>query len=194
MENGFGPKVEVMAPRLPSRPESKGEKAGTSKSRIKRQLTIRGKYKPRPAPANPKTPGERIRAARRGLNLTQKELGERLLTDQTTVSAWERGISDKLAGPSLVALAQILQTTPQALLTGKGWELPALDPPGVSGNRAAEPYAADLVHLPTAPEAGLALWMPREHPEEHQAMDPRHVQAELKKALTAGRPVWVVVG
>ena len=194
MATRFGPKVEVMAPRLPSRPESKGEKAGKSKSRIKRQLTARGKYKPRPAPANPKTPGERIRAARRALYLTQMELGERLLTDQTTVSAWERGISDKLAGPSLVALAQILQTTPQALLTGKGWELPAPDPAGVPGDRAAEPYAADLVHLPVAPKVGQALWMSRANPEEHQTMDPRQVQAELKKALAEGRPVWVVVG
>lgn len=194
MATRFGPRVEVMAHRLPSRPASKGEKAGLAKSRIKRQLTARGKYKPRSAPANPKTPGERIRAARRELNLTQKELGARLLTDQTTVSAWERGVSDKLAGPSLVALAQILQTTPEALLTGKGWELPASDPVDVRKNRAAEPYAANLVHLPVAPEAGQAIWMPRESPDEHQAMDPRQVQAELKKALAEGRPVWVVVG
>jgi transcriptional regulator with XRE-family HTH domain len=157
-------------------------------------LTARGKYKPRPAPANPKSPGERIRAARRELNLTQKELGERLLTDQTTVSAWERGISDKLAGPSLVALAQTLQTTPDALLTGKGWVLPATDPVEILRNRAAEPYAADLVHLPAAPKVGQALWMPWGSPEEHQAMDQKQVQAELKKALAEGRPVWVVVG
>lgn len=183
-----------MAPRQPSRPEPKGEKTGKTKSRIKRQLAPRGKYQPRKASSIPKTSGERIRASRLALGLTQQELGERLLTDQTTVSAWERGKSEKLAGPSLVALAMALQTTPVALLTGMGWERAIPDLPPGKANRAAESYAADLIHLPAAPSAGEAAWVRREAPDHHVVMKPREVQAELKKALRDGRPVWVVVG
>jgi transcriptional regulator with XRE-family HTH domain len=183
-----------MAPRQPSRPEPKGEKTGKTKSRIKRQLAPRGKYRPRKASSIPKTPGERIRASRLALGLTQKELGERLLTDQTTVSAWERGKSEKLAGPSLVALAMVLQTTPEAILTGVKWERPGPSPTPTASDRAAEPYASDLVHLPAAPKAGEAVWVSRDAPDHHQAMGNRMVQAELKKALGKGRPVWVVVG
>ena len=183
-----------MAHRQTSHPEPKGEKTGKSKSRIKRQSTSRGKYRPRKAPGATNTPGDRIRASRSSLGLTQKELGERLLTDQTTVSAWERGKSEKLAGPSLVALAMVLQTTPEAILTGIGWERPGPGSTVASSNRAAEPYAADLIHLPSAPTAGEAVWMPKEDPDRAQIMGKQVLQVELKKALSEGRPVWVVVG
>ena len=73
--------------------------------------TPRGKYRPRRHPENPATPGERIRAARLALGLTQAELAQRLRTDQTTISAWELGKFEKLAGPSLVALAACLQNS-----------------------------------------------------------------------------------
>lgn len=190
----FGPKVRDMAPRQPSRPESKGKKIADSKTRIKPQLAPRGRYGPRKTLGIPKSPGDRIRASRTAIGLTQKELGEKLLTDQTTVSAWERGRSEKLAGPSLVALAMVLQTTPDALLTGVGWERAIPDPPSGEASRAAEPYAADLIHLPAAPSGGEASWVPREAPDHHLVMKPREIQAELKKALLEGRPVWVVVG
>ncbi len=183
-----------MAPRQPSRPGPKGEKTGETKSRIKRQLVPRGKYRPRKTSTIPKTPGERIRASRLALGLTQKELGERLLTDQTTVSAWERGKSEKLAGPSLVALAMVLQTTPEAILTGVKWERPDPASTPTASNRAAEPYASDLIHLPAPSSTGEALWIPREAPERHQVMGLPEVQAEIQKALRRGRPVWVVVG
>jgi transcriptional regulator with XRE-family HTH domain len=183
-----------MAPRQSSRPRTKGKKLTEPKSRIKPQSIPRGKYRPRKAPGAPHTAGERIRASRTALGLTQRELGEKLLTDQTTVSAWERGKSEKLAGPSLVALAMVLQTTPEALLTGAGWDRAVSGNSSDKANRAAEPYAADLIHLPAAPSVGEAMWVSREAPEHHQAMEPREVQAELKKALHDGRPVWVVVG
>ncbi len=193
MARGFGPKVEAMAPRQPSRPELKGGKAGHSNSRINRQLAKRGKYKPRSGPANPKSPGERIRAARRALGLTQRELGEKLRTDQTTVSAWELNKAAKLAGPSLVALAKLLQTTPEAILTGKGWVVPSVELDAKRGNRAAEPYADDLIHLPPRASAGKAIWIPREAPEGFHTMEPAIVLAKVKKALAEGQSVWVIV-
>lgn len=193
MTGGFRPTVEAMAHRQLSRPGPKGEKARLTKSRINRQLDRRGKYKPRPAPANPKTPGERIRAARGVLGLTQKELGERLRTDQTTVSAWELDKPAKLAGPSLVALAKFLQTTPEAILTGEGWELPSLEPVSGQRDRAAEPYADDLIHLPPPPTGGQAVWVPRRAPEDHHTLDTNQTLARLKRALAEGQSVWVVV-
>lgn len=183
-----------MAPRQPSRPAPKGRKAGHAKSRINRQLVKRGKYKPRSGPADPKTPGERIRAARRALGLTQRELGEKLRTDQTTVSAWELNKPAKLAGPSLVALARLLQTSPEAILTGKGWALPPAEPGSEVSNRAAEAYADDLVHLPLSRASeGQAIWIPREAPADFQAMNAALMVAKLKKALAEGRSVWVIV-
>ncbi|WP_285605912.1 helix-turn-helix domain-containing protein [Geothrix edaphica] len=184
-----------MAPRQPSRPGTKGSKAGRSKSRINRQLAKRGKYKPRSGPADPKTPGERIRAARRALGLTQRELGEKLRTDQTTVSAWELNKPAKLAGPSLVALAKLLQTSPEAILTGKGWALPSAEPGGEGSDRVAESYADDLVHLPPSRASeGQAIWIPREAPGDFEEMKATLILAKLKKALAEKRPVWVIVG
>ena len=182
-----------MAPRQPSRPGPKGGKAGGSKSRINRQLPKRGKYKPRTGPADPKSPGERIRAARRALRLTQRELGDRLRTDQTTVSAWELDKPAKLAGPSLVALAELLQTSPEAILTGKGWRLPSAEADAGFSGRASEPYAEDLIHLPPHPSGGQAIWMSREDPRGYQALEEVRLLAKLKKALTEGRSIWVIV-
>lgn len=124
--------------------------------------------------------------------MTQKELGERLRTDQTTVSAWELDKPVKLAGPSLVALADLLQTTPEAILTGKGWALPVTGP-GESRSLVAEAYGNDLIQLPVPAEKGALIWIPRNAPAEIQELDLRHAQARLRKALTEGRAVWIVV-
>jgi transcriptional regulator with XRE-family HTH domain len=56
-----------------------------------------------------KTPavGARLRAARRGAGLTQKQLAQALGVDSITVSRWERGVNS----PSLPRLARIAELT-----------------------------------------------------------------------------------
>jgi transcriptional regulator with XRE-family HTH domain len=181
-----------MASSLPSRPETKGEKAKPSKSRISRVLPKRGKYRPRKAPDKIATAGQRIRAARVALGLTQKELGERLLTDQTTVSAWEKDKSQKLAGPSLVALAELLQTTPEALLTGVGFKVPE-GPIPTHKLVARVANEADIIPLPPEPPEGHLAWVEKTTPEQPHVLEGKAALAEIKKALASGRKIWLVV-
>jgi transcriptional regulator with XRE-family HTH domain len=51
--------------------------------------------------------GARLRAARRGAGLTQKQLAQALGVDSITVSRWERGVTS----PSLPRLGRIAEVT-----------------------------------------------------------------------------------
>jgi transcriptional regulator with XRE-family HTH domain len=53
------------------------------------------------------TVGARLRAARRGAGLTQKQLAQALGVDSITVSRWERGVTS----PSLPRLGRIAELT-----------------------------------------------------------------------------------
>lgn len=180
-----------MAPTSPSRPASKGGKAGKTKSRIKRISAKRGKYRPREAPAKPLTLGQRIRALRVAFGMTQKELGDRLRTDQTTVSSWEREGLGQIAGPSLVALAIVLGTTPDALLTGVGFAVPE-EPPSSHHEGAGFSKRQSLI-LPPEPPDGSLTWIEQTMPDKPTVLEEKRALAELKRAIEDKRNIWVVV-
>jgi transcriptional regulator with XRE-family HTH domain len=54
--------------------------------------------------------GGRLRTARRGAGLTQKQLAERLEVESITVSRWERGVTSPSL-PRLRRIAEITETT-----------------------------------------------------------------------------------
>lgn len=61
------------------------------------------------------TPGDRIRAARKALGLTQAELAERLELDQATISRVEAGELRRLSRGNLLLLATALRIRPTDL-------------------------------------------------------------------------------
>jgi DNA-binding XRE family transcriptional regulator len=65
---------------------------GARPDRTPRGLCPSHRVRDRPNPMDPEAPiGEKLRAYRRALGLTQKELAERLGVIQASISDWERG-------------------------------------------------------------------------------------------------------
>lgn len=184
-----------MAPLRTPRSNPKSGRSGSSKSRTNRsdsKRNPRGKYQPRKHIGNPTTPGERIRAARLALGLTQSELAQHLRTDQTTISAWELGKSDKVAGPSLVALAMFLQNTPEAILDGTGFILPeSLGTAGNSGISGDSRRVGDL-KLPPPPPTGMAVLCSLKTSGDGRLIDREETLEEIRQRLSNGEPVWIL--
>lgn len=65
------------------------------------------------------TTGTRIRARRQQLKLTQDELSELTSISQTQISEYERDRSS-LRADGAVAIARVLETTVEWLVTGEG--------------------------------------------------------------------------
>lgn len=61
--------------------------------------------------------GQRIRARRKDLELTQRSLAKALGISHVSVSQWERDDSDP-TGKNLIALSDLLQCTPSWILFG----------------------------------------------------------------------------
>lgn len=137
----------------------------------------------RRAPQNPRTPGQRIWAARERLGYTQRSLGQRLGVGQAAVSAWEKDTAEprEHAWPLLV---EALGLSQRALETGEGYDLSALP---YRACEAVTPYGlpslADGVEVMLIPHGGNAV----PQTAEEAALG-------LHEAVRAGRPVWVVVG
>lgn len=125
------------------------------------------------------------------LGLTQKELGERLHTDQTTVSAWEMDKPQKLAGPSLVALAELLFTTPGALTTGQGFKLPEV--PTKAPHLAVEIEGSLIVPLAESPKPGQVMIVSAEATERPRVLGQEDAFKEIQAALATDRRVWVII-
>lgn len=103
--------------------------------------------------------GERIRAGRKSMQLTQAALGKLIGVDQSAVTAWEKG-KNTPRHPSLVDLARVLHTSPEYLLFGETGQGIAPRPPvAVTGilQRADEvqdvPYRANRT-VPAPPAGG----------------------------------------
>lgn len=79
----------------------------------------RGHYKPRKAPSKPTTIGQRIRSLRLHHGFTQAQVAKSLFTDQTTISAWERGKAEP-SGAALAALCALFEVSRDYLESGKG--------------------------------------------------------------------------
>ncbi|MGN1004787.1 MAG: helix-turn-helix domain-containing protein [Oscillospiraceae bacterium] len=70
------------------------------------------------------TVGEKIKAERKALGLTQTELGEKLGVQKNAVSKWECGRVDDIPGSKIKAMAALFGVTPSYLIDD-GAELPA---------------------------------------------------------------------
>lgn len=70
------------------------------------------------------TVGEKIRAERKALGLTQTELGEKLGVQKNAVSKWECGRVDDIPSSKIRAMASIFGVTPSYLIDGEA-ERPA---------------------------------------------------------------------
>ncbi|MBS1941285.1 MAG: helix-turn-helix transcriptional regulator [Bacteroidetes bacterium] len=146
----------------------------------------RGRYKPRKAPSKPTTLGQRLRALRLQHGLTQAQVAGRLFSDQTTVSAWERGKAEP-SGAALAALCSLFEVSRTALETGRG--LDKAYPSAQTNSKAAEGFrpAFDPLELDGKVGALVDIATGRVRPA---------TLAELKKALDvaakAKLPVWVV--
>lgn len=62
------------------------------------------------------TVGEKIRAERKALGLTQTELGERLGVRKNAVSKWECGRVDDIPGSKIKAMAALFGVSPSYLI------------------------------------------------------------------------------
>ena len=65
------------------------------------------------------TPGERIKALRKELNLTQEDIGNALGIQKAAVQKYEKGTVKNIKRENLIKLAKLLNTTPEYIL---GWE------------------------------------------------------------------------
>lgn len=62
------------------------------------------------------TVGEKIKAQRKALGLTQTELGEKLGVQKNAVSKWECGRVDDIPGSKIKAMAAIFGVSPSYLI------------------------------------------------------------------------------
>lgn len=107
--------------------------------------------------------GERIKAARLSLKMSQNDLAQTMNITRATVSLWEHGNTKNMRPENLIRLAVTLRTSPEFIVFGKsdaettpcspvfdGWnELPELVQTNigdlikklVSGERANQPTA-----------------------------------------------------
>ena len=94
--------------------------------------------------------GDRIRDNRLILGLTQGELGKNLGVSDVTVSKWESGLNHP-KGSHLLSLANVLNTTTEWLLTGKGT---ATQSAGTTSNVQSAPLGSALVPVLSYVQAG----------------------------------------
>lgn len=149
-------------------------------------MKTRGHYKPRKAPSKPTTIGQRLRSLRLHHGYTQAQVAKRLFTDQTTVSAWERGKAEP-SGAALAALCTLFEVSRSALETGRG--LDKAYPMPLMGTKAAERFRPVFDPLELDGKAGALV-------DIATGQVRPATLAELKKALDAAakamQPVWVV--
>lgn len=138
------------------------------------------------APKDPRTPGERIWAAREDNDLTQAELAARLQIKQQTVASWEKGKSMPV-GTAWDLLRRILGWTREALETGKGYQRSGLP-------RVAESSEASFIdELPPLPP-GAEVFVFSDQGLIQEIQSAEAASHQLKEAVKAGRPVWLVLG
>lgn len=73
------------------------------------------------------TIGEKIKAERKALGLTQTELGDRLGVQKNAVSKWECGRVDDIPGSKIKAMAAIFGVSPSYLIDDEAPEPAAFD-------------------------------------------------------------------
>lgn len=73
------------------------------------------------------TVGEKIKAQRKALGLTQTELGERLGVRKNAVSKWECGRVDDIPGSKIKAMAALFGVSPSYLIDDGAQPVAGLD-------------------------------------------------------------------
>lgn len=128
--------------------------------------------------------GQRVAAIRKAWGWTQSELAERLRVQKATVSAWERETADP-NGISLIALAAVLNTSPESLLGESRFTIPSMLEGVSEGNWQS-------VQLPLSADPGLVLLV--EAGSVTETLRPSQLKNRAADALASKRPVWLVVG
>lgn len=153
----------------------------------------RGPYRKKSTLRAPRTLGARLKKIRVKWGWSQEQMAEALGTGQQTLSRWERDEGEPTKA-TLRALQGLFGLSEEALITGAGFYLP--DPPAqVGALRVAEAYARDLVVLPevSGTEGKVVLVVRQGVESAHEVVDISAGRAAMKRALEAGKRVWVVV-
>jgi transcriptional regulator with XRE-family HTH domain len=147
-------------------------------------MTRKGPYGLKTSSKPPESIGGRIAAIRKAWGWTQGDLAARLRLKTAAISAWERGKATP-TGTSLISLAALLNTTPEALLEGSAFTIPDL-PLG-----AAEPDWATY-RLPRIAKKDSVIVVEAGVPAG--SVGPKDLRKVAQEALRAGAPVWLVIG
>lgn len=94
------------------------------------------------------TIGDRIRARRKRLDLTQEELGKRVGVTKATINKYETGIVVNLRRPMIEKLAAALDTSPAYLM---GWEENNVTVGAVGANNGVIGQNSGEIHIENAP-------------------------------------------
>lgn len=127
--------------------------------------------------------GQRVAAIRKAWGWTQSDLAERLRVRKATVSAWEREVAMP-NGISLIALAAVLNTSPESLLGEARFTIPPLLE-GVSEGR----WQSVQLPKPVDPEAVMLV----EAGSATDSLRPSQLKLRVSAALAAKKSVWLVV-
>ncbi len=147
-------------------------------------MTRKGPYRVDGGFTRPGSLGQRIAAIRKAWGWTQSDLADRLRVRKATVSAWERETAAP-NGISLIALAAVLNTSPDALLGEARFTIP----PGLEGVAEGSWRSVQLPE-PADPETVLLV----DAGSATEALRPSQLKTKATEALGARRPVWLVVG
>lgn len=148
-------------------------------------MTSRGAYgKAKPA-VPPSTLGARIRQVRVAWGWTQNQLADRLNIDQQMISLWERNKTEP-SRTGFALLAQLMNVTKKALVTGEGFSIPDL-PQGVSGSAEDQSIT---IHLPLIQPGEVAsISLPG---SKANLIRGKEAAQLLRGLIKSGRPVWIV--
>lgn len=146
-------------------------------------MTKKGPYRNKPEQGAPRTLGERVAMIRKAWGWTQEELASRLRVRSATVSAWERCIATP-NGISLIALASVLNTTPEALLGDEAFSVPPML------EEIAKPEWQNF-HLPKPAEKDRVLLVT--DGTASRSLSSTQLKKAAEDALNNGKDVWLVV-
>lgn len=148
----------------------------------------RGRYKPRKAPTKPATVGDRLRILRLQHGLTQAQVADRLFTDQTTVSSWERGKAAP-SGAALAAVCMLFGVDRRSIELGERLDeaFPQSGVPLVAAESVPLGFDQDSLGKHAG---GLVDLMDG----QVSPVGPAALRKALEQAIQGKRPVWVVTG
>jgi len=147
-------------------------------------MTRKGPYRVEEAPKRATSLGQRIALIRKTWGWTQADLADRLRVQKATVSAWERETATP-NGISLIALAAVLNTTPEVLVGESRFTIP----PMLEGV-AELSWRSYRLPEPTDPQQVVVV----EGGSVVEAIKPSQLRARASEALAEQRPVWLVIG